>query len=78
MLSRAMIKDKAYFALGLITFLVLSLLAGYFYRERIAFLDAAYQLFMVVYKGDFATFLKRREVRRQRRDGLDIGVEGAP
>lgn len=54
MMSKSAIRDKAYFALGLITFLLLSLLAAYFYRERIAFLDAAYQLFMLIYKGDFA------------------------
>lgn len=54
MMSTPIVKNKHYFSLGLMAFLAISLLAGYFFRERVALLDAAYQLFMLIYKGDFA------------------------
>ncbi len=54
MISPSIAKNKSYFPLGLMAFLAISFLACYFFRERVAFLDAAYQLFMLIYKGDFA------------------------
>lgn len=54
MTKTASFHHKYYSYLGLGIFLMLGVLAALFYLERVAFMDASYQLFMVIYKGDFA------------------------
>lgn len=46
--------DKKILLLGLISYTILAVLALLFYVERIAILDASYQLFSVIRTGDFA------------------------
>lgn len=54
MTRTASFNHKHYSFLGLGIFLILGVLAALFYLERVAFMDASYQLFMVIYQGDFA------------------------
>ena len=54
MTSTASFNHKHYSYLGLGIFLLLGVLAVLFYVERVAFMDASYQLFMVIYQGGFA------------------------
>lgn len=54
MTSTATFNHKYCTYLGLGIFLMLGALAVLFYVERVAFMDASYQLFMVLYQGDFA------------------------